>query len=132
MVDENIDGKKTEDILQACYKAIDAETEAISQGKMGLALKYQDQLKKYKQLLPVEYKDLTTNYKREKFAQLEKTREQVDGQKESWKNKMKGMYKIKDVTIRKEAMRIISNTQNKEQEKEDKETEPEQTEEVVI
>lgn len=103
-----------DDILQACYKIIDEQKETISKGKITQAIRCQEQLKIYKQELDeVEWQEVT-NYKREKFAELMQTREQVEEQLKSWNNTMKGMYKIKHVGKRKETMEKLQSLQNKE------------------
>lgn len=110
-------GKKpesNEDILQACYGAIDAQKEALLKGRITQALRCQEQLKKYKQELDEAGCQEVTNYKREKFAELMQTREQIEEQLKSWNNTMKGMYKIKDVSKRKETMEKMQSLQNKE------------------
>lgn len=103
-----------DDILQACYKIIDAQKEAISKGKITQAIRCQEQLKIYKQELDEVGCQEVTNYKREKFAELMQTREQVEEQLKSWNNTMKGMYKIEHVGKRKETMEKIQSLQNKE------------------
>lgn len=110
-------GKKIDpyDILKACYGAIDAEQEAISRGRIAQAIRCQEQLKKYKQQLDSKMCQDVTNYKREKFAELGKTREQIEEQVKSWNNKMKGMYKIGHVGKRKEIIEEISEVQNKQE-----------------
>ena len=101
-----------DDILQACYGAVDAQKEAISRGRIAQAIRCQEQLKKYKEQLDDAGCKEVTNYKREKFAELMQTREQLEEQIKSWKNTMKGMYKLKHVRARKEAMETIRETQN--------------------
>jgi len=103
-----------DDILQACYGAIDAQKEAISKGKIAQAIRCQEQLKKYKGKLDNVRCNLVTNYKREKFAELMETREQLEEKVKSWNNTMKGMYKIKHVNKRTDAMTEIQEAQNKE------------------
>ena len=105
-----------DDILKKCYGAIDAQKDALSRGRITQALRCQEQLKRYRQKLdPVSDKEVT-NYKREKFAELVQSREQVEEQIKSWNNKMKGMYKIKHVTQRRNIANEIKGI-NKETEK---------------
>lgn len=124
-VSDRYDGKPVKDmgegnqpepdkILQFCYGAIDAQKEALSRGRITQAIRCQEQLKKYMQVLDEISSKEVTNYKREKFAELMQTREQVEEQVKSWKNTMKGMYKIKHVSYRKSAMEEIQGVQNKE------------------
>lgn len=103
-----------DEILQVCYKIIDAQKEAISKGKITQAIRCQEQLKRYKQELDEAGCQEVTNYKREKFVELMQTREQVEEQLKAWNNTMRGMYKIKHVGKRKETMEKIQSLQNKE------------------
>lgn len=103
-----------DDILQACYGAIDAQKEALSKGRITQAIRCQEQLKRYNRELDEVGRKEVTNYKREKFAELMQTREQVEEQLKSWNSKMKGMYKIEHVGKRKETMEKIQSLQNKE------------------
>lgn len=122
-VEAKYDGKNPEDmnqgeqpqpndILQACYGAIDAQKEAISKGKITQAIRCQEQLKKYKQELDEEGREEVTNYKREKFAELMQTREQLEEQLKTWGSMMKGMYKIENAGKRKEIMEKMQSLQN--------------------
>ena len=102
-----------DDILQACYGAIDAEKDALSRGRITQALRCQTQLNQYKQQLdPTGYNEVK-NYKREKFAELMQTREQVEEQVKSWNTTMRGYYKIKDVTKRNRTMEMMQSLQNR-------------------
>ena len=103
-----------DDILQACYGAIDAQKEALSRGRITQALRCQEQLKRYRQELDEARCQEVTNYKREKFAELMQTREQIEEQLKSWNNTMKGMYKIKHAGKGKETMEKMQGLQNKE------------------
>lgn len=105
---------ENDDVLQTCYESIDAQMEAISKGKITQALRYQEQLRRYMQGLDEKGIEEVTNYKRGKFAELMQTREQVEEQVKSWRNNMKGMYKIKHAGKRKETMERMQNLQNKE------------------
>ena len=106
--DKRQEGKQDpEDRLKACYGAIDAQKEALLYGRIVQALRCQEQLKKYKQELnSIELQEITI-YKREKFAELMLTREQIEEQTKLWNNQFKGMYKIKHTEKRKEAMNEI-------------------------
>lgn len=133
-VDERYGGKepenKNDSILQACYGAIDAQKEAISKGKITQALRCQEQLKMYKQKLSkAEYQEII-NYKREKFAELMQTREQLEENMKKWNSQLKGMYKIEHAQKRREAMEVIQNLQKPEKSQE-KQTEIEENAELV-
>jgi len=96
-------------IMQACYGAIDAQKEALSKGKITQALRCQEQLKRYMQVIDsLECKDMIINYKREKLAELGRSREQLEEQIKSWENKMKGMYKIVHVSKRDNAIKMVT------------------------
>jgi len=101
-----------DDILKKCYGAIDAQKEAISTGRIAQAIRCQEQLKKYKERLDDCGRKEVTNYKREKFAELMQTREQIEEQIKSSNKVMKGMYKIKHVRKRIEATQIFENAKN--------------------
>lgn len=99
-------------VLQDCYRIIDAETVALAETKIPEAIRYQEQLKTYKQQLDPEIFKEVINYKREKFAGLEQSKEQIYEKVKSWHNQMKGMYKIKHVGKRKETMEALAEVQN--------------------
>ena len=57
--------------LLACYGNIDVQQKAISMGQIGQARKCQVILEHYLEEINIEeYRDMVTNYKREKFAEL--------------------------------------------------------------
>lgn len=97
-------------LLKACYGAIDAQAEAISKGRIAQAIRCQEQLKRFKQELNSDICNEVTRYKRDKFAELGCSREVLEEKNKTWKNKMKGMYKIKDVEQRSCAVNQISGT----------------------
>ena len=103
--------QKPNEFLQACYGAIDAEKEALSKGKITQAIRCQEQLKKYIQQLDEESRNEVINYKREKFAELMQTRQQLEEQIETWNSLMKGFYKIEDVHKRKNTNDMIQDLQ---------------------
>ena len=130
-VSDKYDGKPVKDmgegsqpepnkLLQSCYGAIDVQKEALSKGRITQAIRCQEQLKRYMQELDENGRKEVTNYKREKFAELMQTREQVEEKIKTWQNTMKGMYKIKHVRERKDTMTKIQSTQNKERQAEEK------------
>ncbi len=106
-----------DDTLQECYVIIDEQKEALSKGRITQALRSQKQLEIYKQKLDsADYKEVT-NYKREKFAELMQTREQIEEKLRVWKSNMRGMYKIKHVGKRKETREKMQGLQSGEQQK---------------
>ena len=115
--EENNQEKQPEqdNILQSCYGAIDAQKEALSKGRITQALRCQEQLKRYKEKLNDELCKEVTNYKREKFAELMQSREQLEEQIKSWNNTMKGMYRIKTAGERKKVMEVMQKVQRKEE-----------------
>lgn len=128
---EEKDGPEKEiepdDILQKCYGAIDAQKEAISRGKIVQARKCQEILTQYMQGIDLEnYRDLIINYKREKFAELVRARDEVEEQNATWSKIMRGFYKDKHVLQRQNMVGTITRSQEKDVAKEQAE------EEIVI
>lgn len=115
-----------DDILQKCYGAIDAQKEALSKGKITQARKCQEILIKYMQRVDLEnYRDLILNYKREKFAELVRARDEVEEQNAAWCKIMRGFYKEKHVLQRQNMVNMITTIS-------DKELEQNQVEEEII
>jgi len=110
------EGNKPEpnEFLQACYGAIDAQKEALSKGRITQAIRCQEQLKKYIQKLnPDEYQEVL-KYKREKFAELMQTREQVETKVKECNDFTKSCYETKEVLEeRKKAADIFQGVLNK-------------------
>lgn len=117
---KNGDAHNNDDLLKACYGAIDAQAESISKGRIAQAIRCQEQLKRYKQGLDSDICNEVTRYKREKFAELGCSREVLEEKNKTWKNKMKGMYKIKHVEQRSCAVNQISGTPKRAPEVEEK------------
>ena len=111
---KNNEQHEPDDFLQACYGAVDAQKEALSKGRIAQAIRCQEQLKKYKEQLDDAGRKEVTNYKREKFAELMQTREQLEEQIKSWTDTMKGMYKIKHAEKRPKARESVREGQNEE------------------
>lgn len=108
--------KQPDDILQACYGAIDAQKEALSRGKITQARKCQEILKKYMQNVNLEnYRELITNYKREKFAELVKSRDELEQKNASWYRIMREFYKEGHTMERKNVVDIVPRVPEKEQ-----------------
>ena len=104
-----------DDMLQACYGAIDAQKEALSRGKITQARKCQEILKQYMQKVDLEnYRDLIINYKREKFAELVKSRDELEQKNASWDKIMRGFYKEEHAMERKKIVDIIAKVPEKE------------------
>ena len=116
---EKGDKPNNDQLLKACYGAIDAQKEAISKGRIAQAIRCQEQLKRYKQGLDSDICNEVTRYKREKFAELGNSREVLEEKIKSWENKMKGMYQIKHVEKRSYAVNKISGMPDREPEKEE-------------
>lgn len=111
-----------DDILQACYGAVDAQKEALSRGKIVQAAKCQEILKKYMQQIDSpDIIGLVVNYKREKFAELVRTRDEVENQNSAWNQMMKSFYHPEHAMQRQDTISIIGNVQDK----------PKQNEEVL-
>lgn len=110
---EEQDGQQHEiepdDILQKCYGAIDAQKEALSKGRITQARKCQEILIRYMQKVDLEnYRDLIINYKREKFAELVRARDEVEEQNVAWSKIMRGFYKEKHVVQRQKMVEMIT------------------------
>ena len=104
-----------DDMLQACYGAIDAQKEALSRGKITQARKCQEILKQYMQKIDIEnYRDLIINYKREKFAELVKSRDELEQKNASWDRIMREFYKEGHVLERKNLVEAITKVPEKE------------------
>ena len=116
--DNDNDGPENEsdpdNILQKCYGAIDAQKEALSRGKITQARKCQEILLQYMREIDLSnYRDLIINYKREKFAELVRAREEVEEQNAAWSKIMRGFYKEKHVTERKKVVDLITESSEK-------------------
>lgn len=91
---ENNEYKFTNDeLLLACYGAIDAQKEALSFGKIKQARRCQNILKQYiKQIDSMTFREMVIKYKREKFGELIKKRDMVQKKNEEVMNYMKSCY----------------------------------------
>ena len=107
-------GSKPDNILQACYGAIDAQKEALSRGKITQATKCQQILKQYMQKIELEnYRELILNYKREKFAELMKSRDELEAQNNSWDKIMRAFYKEGQAKERQSVIDLITKVPEK-------------------
>ena len=105
---------KPDDILQACYGAIDAQKEALSHGKITQARKCQEILKKYMQRIDLKnYQEMILNYKREKFAELMKSRDEIEAQNSAWNKIMRAFYKEGHAKERQDAIDLIAKVPEK-------------------
>lgn len=103
-----------EEILKACYGAIDAEKDALSRGRISQALRCQEILKKYKN--KIEEANLLNevkNYKREKFAELVRTRDELEKSNSDWEKQLRDFYKSITPKAKKEAEHRIYRIKNK-------------------
>lgn len=102
-------GGKPDNILQACYGAIDAQKEALSRGKITQARKCQQILQQYMQKVDLDnYRELIINYKREKFAELMKSRDELENKNNEWDKIMRAFYKEGHVKERQSAIDLIT------------------------
>lgn len=112
------------EILLACYGAIDAGKHALSVGKIKKALRCQEQLKKYMQIFDKHHdgqkmKELVISYKRERFGELAFSKEMIEEKINKWTNVFKTALKQQDVQARNEitqAIKDLQKTQSKEAE----------------
>lgn len=122
-----------EKLLKAYYGAIDAEQQALIKGDLRKARECQVQALKYmehfKGLEGEEQKqlvELATHYKRGKFEELSKQREEDTISK--WEEMMRQYYREEDVEQRQEVMQEI----RQERGRQEKEQRSEQTEEMIL
>ena len=107
---DNGNSKITDDILKACYGATDAEVTALSTGKIKQAQRCQEVLNQYIEGINSEsYKELITEYRRRKFGELTKTRENQETENDKWSDKLKIFYKPQDLDSRRNIQGIIKN-----------------------
>ena len=105
--------KTDNNMLQACYGAIDAQAEALSKGKIGQAIRCQQKLRECieeiertgqgQQLL-----ELINKYKRERIGQLCITAEKIKDSNLAWKDKIKSFLRPADVESRKKIAEEIA------------------------
>lgn len=92
----------------SCCGLVDIEKDALSHGQIIKAKQCQKLLKEYmKEIDSKSYRDLIINYKREKFAELGKSKEQIATENENYANNIKKFYKIGDAAQRKEAKQEV-------------------------
>lgn len=118
--DEKEEGHPSTDdsILLKCYGAIDVQQQALSQGKIKQAIKCQKILAEYLgQIESDKYLDLITKYKREKFGELIRPKEVVQGEMQTWNEKLRGFCKTEYAEARNTVSGVISRLITKEQEK---------------
>lgn len=104
------------EVLLACYGAIDAGKQALSVGKIKKALRCQEQLKKYMQIFDKhqdgqKMKELVISYKREKFGELAFSKEMLEEKIDRWTNIFKMSLKPQDAQVRNEVTQTIINLQ---------------------
>ena len=123
---ENGEIKPSDQILKACYGATDAEVVALSSGKIKQAKKCQEILNQYLNGIDSKsYKELITEYRRRKFSELTRTRENKEAENEKWSNNLKLFYKPQDIEARRVVQGIIKSVSKVkgEPQKDEKETE---------
>ena len=123
---ENGEIKPSDQILKACYGATDAEVVALSSGKIKQAKKCQEILNQYLNGIDSKsYKELITEYRRRKFSELTRTRENKEAENEKWSNNLKLFYKPQDIEARRVVQGIIKSVSKGkgEPQKDEKETE---------
>lgn len=123
---ENGETKPSDQILKACYGATDAEVVALSSGKIKQAKKCQEILNQYLNGIDSKsYKELITEYRRRKFSELTRTRENKEAENEKWSNNLKLFYKPQDIEARRVVQGIIKSVSKGkgEPQKDEKETE---------
>ena len=111
--DDNEKPKTDNDILLACYGAIDAEEKALSSGKISQAIRCQEILNKYKkQIASMEHGQqllgMILKYKREKMGELNRNADKVKEANSAWKDKIKGFLRPADVESRNKIAKEIA------------------------
>lgn len=110
------------EVLLACYGAIDAGKQALSVGRIKTALKCQQQLKKYLDIFEVhedgkKMRELVITYKREKFGELAFSKEILEEKIAKWTNVFKSSLKAEDVQKRNEITGVIIQAQKEKTQK---------------
>lgn len=130
--EDNKETQSSDDVLKACYGATDAEVTALSYGKIKQAKKCQEILNKYlDEINSKNYRELITEYRRKKFGELTRTRENNDKETARWSNNLSVFYKPQDIEARKVISGIIKNI-SKTQENQGLEQEGQGTNELEI
>lgn len=107
--DENI--AETEELrLLAYYGAIDAEVTALSQGKIKQAMKCQEIRKKYENKANKVMLENMTKYKREKLAEIGRTRQITEQNNQKWETLLKDFNQKTEVRVKSEIEAIFKNT----------------------
>lgn len=107
---DNGENKPSDRILKACYGATDAEIAALSYGKIKQAKKCQEIFNQYLAGIDSKsYRELVTEYRRRKFGELTRTRENKEEENEKWSNNLKLFYKPQDIEARRVVQGIIKN-----------------------
>ena len=117
--EDNKGTQSLDNLLKACYGAIDAEKEALSYGKIKQARRCQIQLQKYLEIMESQkyldatklqnYGALIIEYKRRKFAELSIGRDKNDIKETKWTEILKGCYKAEDLQRRRAISEAIRN-----------------------
>ena len=112
-VDDNENPKADNDILLACYGAIDAEEKALSIGKISQAIRCQEILNKYKKQIRTmeqgqQLLEMILKYKREKMGELNRNADKVKEANSAWEDKIKGFLRPADVESRNKIAKEIA------------------------
>lgn len=100
--------KREEAVIKDCYKVTNLEIEALEQGNIGNANKYKEMLHQYLSAIDAKsYRELVTEYRREKFGEILRTREEVQNRKDSWKQSLNDLYKPEYVKDRQQVTQLI-------------------------
>lgn len=95
--------------LSACYGAVDVQQKALASGKIGKAIKCQKILQEYlDEIDNMSYREIVINYKRKKFEELIRSKDDIEERKETWRKDMKGFCKSEDIVEREEVAKIVN------------------------
>lgn len=113
---DNQTGKSEDDILMACYGAIDAEATALAHGRLGKARNCQKVLEEY-MAIPLDGKvmERIIQYKREKFAEISQTKDNIQTQNTSWISMLRGFNEKTSISKKQEVIQEFGELRNKEQ-----------------
>ena len=121
--DVNQGTQSPDELVKACYGAIDAETTALSCGRIKQARrcqtesqKYLEMMKSQKYLDPIKlqkYEALITEYRRRKFGELAIGRDNGENKTAEWLSKLKEFYRPDDLQERGAIRAAIKENMNK-------------------
>lgn len=93
--------KSEDEILRECYNITNMEIESMQEDDLVKAKKCKDMLNEYlSRISSKTYGDLLTEYRREKFGELLRAKEDVEKRKNEWNQSLSGFYKLENAQDR--------------------------------